>query len=90
MNPVEIPLLNVLLILFNKLRSYGLPLSVEDYMLALRALQAGFGMGDRQTLERLCCTLWTKSEQEARLLNRLFDEVLAQPQTHINQLTLLN
>ncbi|QKQ75118.1 hypothetical protein [Nostoc sp. TCL240-02] len=86
MNPVEIPLLNVLLILFNKLRSYGLPLSVEDYMLALRALQAGFGMGDRQTLERLCCTLWTKSEQEARLLNRLFDEVLAQPQTHINQL----
>jgi uncharacterized protein len=85
MNPVEIPLLNALLILFNKLRSYGFPLGVEDYMLALQALQAGFGMGDRQTLERLCCTLWTKSEQEARLLNRLFDEVLAQPQTHINQ-----
>lgn len=85
MNPVEIPLLNALLVLFNKLRSYGFPLGVEDYMLALQALQAGFGMGDRQTLERLCCTLWTKSEQEAHLLNRLFDEVLAQPQTHINQ-----
>ncbi|MEC4815157.1 MAG: hypothetical protein SAK29_18055 [Scytonema sp. PMC 1069.18] len=85
MNPVEIPLLNVLLILFKKLRSYGFPLGVEDYMLALQALQGGFGMGDRQTLERLCCTLWTKSEQEARLLNRLFDEVLAQPQTYINQ-----
>lgn len=85
MNPVEIPLLNVLLILFNKLRSYGFPLGVDDYMLAIQALQAGFGMGDRQTLERLCCTLWTKSEQEARLLNRLFDEVLAQPQTHRNQ-----
>ncbi|MBK1989695.1 hypothetical protein A0J48_019515 [Sphaerospermopsis aphanizomenoides BCCUSP55] len=85
MNPVEIPLLNALLILFNKLRSYGFPLGVEDYMLAIQALQGGFGMGDRQTLERLCCTLWTKSEQEARLLNRLFDEVLAQPQTHINQ-----
>lgn len=85
MNPVEIPLLNVLLILFNKLRSYGFPLGVEDYMLAIQALQGGFGMGERQTLERLCCTLWTKSEQEARLLNRLFDEVLAQPQTYINQ-----
>jgi uncharacterized protein len=85
MNPVEIPLLNVLLILFNKLRSYRFPLGVEDYMLAIQALQGGFGIGDRQTLERLCCTLWTKSEQEARLLNRLFDEVLAQPQTYTNQ-----
>ncbi len=85
MNPVEIPLLNFLLILFNKLRSYSLPLGVEDYMLALQALQGGFGMGDRQALERLCCTLWTKSEQEAHLLNRLFDEVLAQAQTYINQ-----
>ncbi|NJN13964.1 MAG: hypothetical protein HC815_41280 [Richelia sp. RM1_1_1] len=85
MNPVEIPILNVLLILFNKLRSYGFPLGVEDYMLALQALQGGFGMGDRQTLERLCCTLWTKSEQEARVLNRIFDEVLTQPKTHINQ-----
>ncbi len=85
MNPVEIPLLNVLLILFNKLRSYGFPLGVEDYMLAIQALQGGFGIGDRQTLKRLCCTLWAKSEQEARLLNRFFDEVLAQPQTYTNQ-----
>ncbi|NJN12985.1 MAG: hypothetical protein HC836_34480 [Richelia sp. RM2_1_2] len=85
MNPVEIPILNILLILFNKLRSYGFPLGVEDYMLALQALQGGFGMGDRQTLERLCCTLWTKSEQESRVLNRIFDEVLTQPKTHINQ-----
>ncbi|QSJ18943.1 hypothetical protein JYQ62_09430 [Nostoc sp. UHCC 0702] len=85
MNPLEIPLLNDLLTIFKKLRSYGFPLGIDDYMLALQALQGGFGVGDRQTLERLCCTLWTKSEQEARVLNRLFDEVLAQPQTHINQ-----
>lgn len=85
MNPFEIPLLNVLLILFNKLRLLGLPLGIDDYMMALRALQGGFGIGDRQKLEHLCCTLWTKSEQEARLLNRLLDEVLAQPQTYINQ-----
>jgi len=85
MNPVEIPLLKVLLLLFKKLRSYGLPLGIEDYMLALQALQGGFGIGDRQTLERLCCTLWTKSEQEVRLLNRLFDEVLAQTKTYPNK-----
>ena len=85
MNPVEIPLLNVLLILFHKLRLYGFPLGVEDYMLALQALQGGFGIGDRQTLKRLCCTLWTKSEQEARLLNQLFDEVLAQYQVYTKQ-----
>ncbi len=88
MNPFEIPLLNVLLILFNKLRLLGLPLGIDDYMMALRALQGGFGIGDRQKLEHLCCTLWTKSEQEARLLNRLLDEVLAQPQTYINQSTI--
>lgn len=85
MNPFEIPLLNVLLILFDKLRSYGLPLGIDDYMMALRALQGGFGIGDRQKLENLCSTLWTKSEQEARLLNRLLDEVLAEAQTYINQ-----
>ncbi|MEG4008239.1 hypothetical protein QUA41_28185 [Microcoleus sp. Pol11C1] len=76
MNPTEVPLLNVLLILFKELRKWGLPLGVEEYMLALRSLQAGFGIGDRNSLERLCCTLWTKSEGEARLLKRLLNEVI--------------
>ena len=79
MNPADVPLLNVLLSLFKKLRKWGLPLGVEEYMLAVHALQAGFGMGDRNSLERLCCTLWTKSEAEARLLKRLLDEVIKQP-----------
>ena len=77
MNVVEeIPLLKVLLCLFYSLRQYGLPLGVEDYMLVLRALQGGFGIGDRDSLERLCCTLWTKSEQEARLLHQLLGRAI--------------
>jgi uncharacterized protein with von Willebrand factor type A (vWA) domain len=79
MNPAEVPLLNILLNLFKELRKWGLPLGVEEYMLAVQALQAGFGIGDRNSLERLCCTLWTKSETEARLLKRLLDEVIKQP-----------
>lgn len=78
MNPAEVHLLNVLLSLFKELRKWGLPLGVEEYMLAVQALQAGFGIGDRHSLERLCCTLWTKSETEARLLKRLLDEVIKQ------------
>jgi uncharacterized protein len=83
MNASETPILNFLLILFNKLRSYRFPLGVEDYMLVMQALEGGFGIGDRETLERLCRTLWAKSEQEAYLLNQLFDEVLTQ--TQVNQ-----
>jgi uncharacterized protein len=83
MNPSETPILNFLLILFNKLRLYRFPLGVEDYMLVIQALEGGFGIGDRETLERLCRTLWAKSEQEADLLNLLFDEVLTQ--TQVNQ-----
>ncbi|TAG60655.1 MAG: hypothetical protein EAZ28_06300 [Oscillatoriales cyanobacterium] len=79
MNPAEVHLLNVLLSLFKELRKWGLPLGVEEYMLALQALQAGFGIGDRHSLERLCCTLWTKSEPEASLLKRLLDKVIKQP-----------
>jgi uncharacterized protein with von Willebrand factor type A (vWA) domain len=79
MNPAEVHLLNVLLSLFKELRKWGLPLGVEEYMLAVQALQAGFGIGDRNSVERLCCTLWTKSKSEASLLKRLLDEVIKQP-----------
>jgi hypothetical protein len=80
MNPVnsieEIPLLKVLLHLFKSLRQCGFPLGIADYMLALEALQGGFGIGDRASLERLCCTLWTKSKEEARQLHRLLDQII--------------
>lgn len=80
MSPDELPLLD----LFNHMREHGLPLGIDDYMLALRALQAGFGVQDRQSLEQLCCILWTKSDDEARLFHRLFDQLLAQSiATHV-------
>lgn len=74
MNPEEMPLRN----LFNRLRQqHSLPLGVDEYMVVLRSLQAGFGIGSRQELEQLCCTLWTKSDEEARLLHRLFEQMWA-------------
>jgi uncharacterized protein with von Willebrand factor type A (vWA) domain len=75
MNPDELPLLG----LFNRLREHGLQLGIEEYMAVLRALRAGFGVGDRRSLEQLCCTAWVKSEGEARLFHRLFEQMLAQP-----------
>jgi len=87
MNPAEVHLLNVLLNLFKELRKWGLPLGVEEYMLAVEALQAGFGIGDRNSLERLCCTLWTKSETEARLLKRLLDEIIKRMPVEISKST---
>ncbi|VXD16693.1 hypothetical protein [Planktothrix paucivesiculata] len=77
MNPIEeIPLLRILLRLFYSLRQYGFSLGLPDYMLALEALQGGFGIGNRASLERLCCTLWTKSKEEARQLHRLLDQII--------------
>jgi hypothetical protein len=84
-NGVELPLLN----LFSRLRELGLPLGVDEYMLVLRALRAGFGVGDHRTLERLCCTLWTKSDDQARLLHNLFRELVAQPAAASHESVLL-
>lgn len=73
MTPTELPLLN----LFNRLRQrHNFSLGIEDYMLAVRALQAGFGIGDVQALEALCCTLWAKSDEESRRLRRVLREML--------------
>ena len=80
MNPVEIPLLKILLRLFYSLRQCGFPLGVEDYIFVLQALQGGFGISDRASLERLCCTLWAKSEQDARKLHQLFDRIVTELQ----------
>ncbi len=77
MNPDELPLLD----LFNRLRQHGLLLGVEEYMAVLRALRAGFGVGDHRALEQLCCTVWVKSEEEARLFRRLFEQMLARSAT---------
>jgi len=68
----ELPLLDI----FNSLRSrHGLPLGVDEYLAVLRSLQAGFGIGNRQEVEQLCCLVWAKSEEENRLVRRLFEQM---------------
>jgi uncharacterized protein with von Willebrand factor type A (vWA) domain len=68
----ELPLLEI----FNSLRQrHGLPLGVEEYLVVLRSLEAGFGISNKQELEQLCCMLWAKSFEENRLIRRLFKEM---------------
>jgi uncharacterized protein with von Willebrand factor type A (vWA) domain len=68
----QLPLLDI----FNSLRQrHGLPLGVKEYLVVVRSLQAGFGISNRQELEQLCCMLWAKSEEENRLIRRLFQQM---------------
>ncbi|NJM74108.1 MAG: hypothetical protein HC862_30745 [Scytonema sp. RU_4_4] len=68
----ELPLLEI----FNTLRQrHGLPLGVEEYLVVLHSVQAGFGISNRQELKQLCCMLWAKSEEENRLILRLFEQM---------------
>ena len=68
----ELPLLDI----FNSLRQrHGLPLGVDEYLAVLRSLQIGFGISSRQELEQLCCLVWAKSEEENRLVRRLFEQM---------------
>jgi len=71
----EIPLLD----LFARLKDAGLPLGVGEYQLALQALQAGFGLADRESLARLCRTLWIKSSDEARIFEYHFEQFFPSP-----------
>ncbi|MBU7587342.1 MAG: hypothetical protein KAF91_31640 [Nostoc sp. TH1S01] len=75
----ELPLLDI----FNSLRSrHGLPLGIEEYLVLVRSLEGGFGISNRQELEQLCCMLWAKSEEENRLICRLFDEMWKPIESH--------
>ncbi|HLG37095.1 MAG TPA: hypothetical protein VI338_03095, partial [Nitrososphaera sp.] len=80
----EIPLFD----LFDRLRQHGLPLGVDDYMILLRALQAGFGVEDHDSLRRLCCTLWTKSESDVHLFDWMYQQLLFQPTNTLPEIQL--
>ncbi|NEO64467.1 MAG: CoxE, partial [Moorea sp. SIO4G2] len=58
--------------LFEKLQDAGLPLGIGEYEALLRALQAGFGIPDREALARLCCILWVKSQEEKQIFDKYF------------------
>ena len=65
--------------IFNRLRQAGFPLGLDEYHLAMRALQGGFGVSDSQALKRLCHTLWVKSGEssaESVRFNRIFNQTL--------------
>lgn len=64
--------------LFNRLREGGFPLGIEEYKLALRALQAGFGMLDQQALYRLCSMLWVKSSEEKQIFDYHFKRLMTE------------
>lgn len=67
-----------LLALFTRLRQADIPLGIDDYQLLLQALQAGFGLADRDALARLCRALWITSQEQEALFSYHFDQVFAQ------------
>jgi uncharacterized protein with von Willebrand factor type A (vWA) domain len=71
-----------LLGLFLRLREAGLPLGIDEYLLAVRGLQAGFGQPDRAALRRFCAALWVKSADDERLFAPHFDEALTAAASH--------
>lgn len=74
-----------LLSLFTHLRQSGLLLGVEEYLLAQRALQAGFGISaDPYALARLCRALWVKSPEDEAIFTYHYAQLLAE-ETAIQQ-----
>ncbi|MGK7916921.1 MAG: hypothetical protein AB4038_15485 [Prochloraceae cyanobacterium] len=71
----EVPFIELLTELFNRLREAGLPLGIDEYHLLLRALQGGFGVRDLASLKRLCKTLWVKSAEDKCLFDYYFKQL---------------
>lgn len=70
--------------IFNSLRQrHDFPLGIEDYLIVVKSIKAGFGINNRQALEQLCCTLWAKSEDESRLIKKLFEQMWIQVEDYI-------
>ena len=75
----ELPLIE----LFSQLREAGFPLGIGEYKLLIEALQKGFGARDRDSLYRLCKTLWVKSTEDKRLLDYHFNLVIKESQEEV-------
>ncbi len=67
--------------LFNQLRQADMPLGVEEYELLITALKGGFGLQDLDSLFALCKTLWIKSNDDLRIFERIFSQVMQPEQT---------
>ena len=64
--------------LFERLRAHGLELGVDDYLAALQALRSGYGVGEKESLRRLCRLVWVKGEADGRVFDRLYAAMVAQ------------
>jgi uncharacterized protein len=69
----ELPLLD----LFNALREAQLPLGIDDYYLAVKAIHSEKFGQNRESLKRLCRALWVKSNQERLIFEQQFDVYIA-------------
>jgi uncharacterized protein with von Willebrand factor type A (vWA) domain len=58
--------------LFGRLRKSGLPLGVDDYLLALELVRGGKGLEDLDQLRFLCRLLWAKSPEDQVFFNHEF------------------
>jgi uncharacterized protein len=76
-SPGFFPLLDV----FQELRHRDFPLGVDDYVLALRAMEAGIGDGSREDLLLLCQSLWAHSAEECEQVADVLDGILPLPVT---------
>ncbi len=65
-----------LLDLFTSLRRGGFSLGIDEYRLALSAVQLGYGTQDDAALARLCKTLWLKSRDEEEHFQSIVKAVL--------------
>ena len=64
--------------LFQKLQDSGFLLGVSEYEMFLKALKAGFGISDRESLSHLCRTLWVKNFDEYKVFEYYFDQFIPQ------------
>ncbi len=62
--------------LFTSLRLADIPLGIDEYKLLLTALEGGFGTPDLESLYNLCKTLWIKSEDDLRIFERIFPQIM--------------
>ena len=60
---------------FRELVSRHVPLGMRDYLDGLRALDYGFGHGDRNDLRIFCQRLWARSEFERRAIDLIFSMI---------------
>jgi len=58
--------------IFNELRKQGVPLGVQDYLLAIKTMRTGIGLESPDAFKRLCSVLWAKSLEDQERLNVAF------------------